>query len=132
MNNGLIEYGIKALIIKDKQFLAVHKRGIKSNKFELPGGRLMFGETAEEAVVREVLEETGLHVLPVSLVDTWNWVSDARQVTGVIYLCTIKAGNDVVLSDEHDEYMWLPFTEESMEKMNKLFAPKLRKWSGIC
>ena len=54
-----IEFAVKALIFNDNSFLAVHKRSAKSEKMELPGGRLQFGETAEETVIREVMEETG-------------------------------------------------------------------------
>ena len=124
----LIEFAVKALIIKDGKFLAVHKRAIKSPGFELPGGRMIFGETAEETVIRETMEETGLHITPILLVDTWNFVSETRQVTGIIYLCALTNGDNVNLSDEHDKYEWLTITEESFKKMNRLFAPQMRRW----
>lgn len=61
---------------------------------ELPGGRMAFGETAEE---------TSFIVEPVKLLDTWNFVATDYQITGVIYLCKIKDRN-LKLSDEHDKY----------------------------
>jgi len=121
-----IQFAVKALIIRDNKFLAL--RDSKYPKFELPGGRMEFGETAEETVIREVMEETCLQITPVSLLDTWNFVREAQQITGVIYLCTLENGGSIVLSDEHDEHKWLPATAESFDKMNRLFAPQMRKW----
>ena len=125
-NNKLIEFAVKALIVNECSFLAL--RDSKHPKYELPGGRMEFSETAEETVIREVMEETGLQIAPISLLDTWNFVSETRQITGIIYLCKIINGDKVNLSDEHDVYEWLPATAESFEKMNRLFAPQMRKW----
>ena len=46
---------------------------IRSDLFgwELPGGTLEAGESSEQAVVREVREETGLEVEPVTHVGDW-------------------------------------------------------------
>lgn len=123
-----IQFAVKGLLIRDGQFLAVHKTAVKSPKFELPGGRMNFGETAEETLRREMLEETGLHVTPLKLVDTWNYVTKSHQVTGIIYLCTAQSGNVVQLSGEHDTYEWLAAQPESFEKMNRLFAPQMSRW----
>ncbi len=54
-----------AVIVKDGRVLMVHERSRRSGGGEwwtLPGGGLEPGETAEEAVRREVFEETGLVV----------------------------------------------------------------------
>ena len=51
-------YGAKAIIIEDNQVLMITK---DSHDYYYPvGGGVMHGETAEEAVVREVFEETGI------------------------------------------------------------------------
>ncbi len=54
-----------ALIEKDGNVLLV-KRGNEPFKdyWTLPGGHIDFGETAEQAVIREVKEETGLTIKP--------------------------------------------------------------------
>ena len=127
-DKNLIEFAVKALILKDNKYLSLHKRSIKSPGFELPGGRMIFGETAEVTIIREVIEETGLKIKPICLVDTWNYVAETRQITGIIYLCALISGDDVTLSEEHDEYEWLPATNVSFDRMNSLFAPQMRKW----
>ena len=128
MDERRIEFAVKALIIKNRKFLAMHQTTIKSPKYELPGGRMQFGETAEETVAREVYEETRLRITPIRLVDTWNFVTDARHITGVIYLCSAKNTKNIVLSDEHDQYEWLSPDAESLEKMQRLFKPQMLRW----
>ena len=124
-----IQFAVKALIFDGDKFLAVHQRTAKSPKFELPGGKLEFGETAEETVIREVLEETGLRITPLKLVDTWNYVTETRQITGIIYLCSAENPTNIILSDEHDQYRWLSTDPESLEKMNRLFKPQMLRWN---
>ena len=128
LSTNKINFAAKALVISDDKFLAVRKKSIASDKFELPGGKMEFGETAEETVVREVLEETGLKIRPVKLLDTWNYVAETFQVTGIIYLC-VTDDNHIVLSDEHECYEWLAAKPESFEKMNRLFRFQMFKWN---
>jgi 8-oxo-dGTP diphosphatase len=66
---------------------------IRSDLFgwELPGGTLEAGESPIQAVVREVREETGLGVEPVSHVG--DWVRRGfRPHTARVYLCRIVGG----------------------------------------
>ena len=55
----------KAIIRKDNKILAI-KRSTKEEVFEklwdIPGGRMNFGEMPKEALIREIHEETGLEV----------------------------------------------------------------------
>ena len=56
--NGILNIRVGAVIMKADKFLMVG-----NNRFDhlySVGGRIHFGETAEEAVVREVYEETGV------------------------------------------------------------------------
>ena len=42
-----------------------------------------FGESDEETITRELLEETGLIVTPIKLLDTWNYVCESYQITAI-------------------------------------------------
>lgn len=56
-DDGILNIRAGAIIMKDGKLLMV---GDDRNYLYSVGGRLKFGETAEEAVVREVFEETGV------------------------------------------------------------------------
>lgn len=56
-DDGILNIRAGAIIMKDGRLLMV---GDERNYLYSVGGRIKFGETAQEAVVREVLEETGV------------------------------------------------------------------------
>lgn len=56
--NQKFNYRVCAMIISGNKILAMHDE--QSPYFYLPGGRVTMGETAEQAVVREVQEELGV------------------------------------------------------------------------
>lgn len=58
MDDGILNIRVGAIIMKNEKFLMV-----ENDRFDhmySVGGRIKFGETAEEAVIREVFEETGV------------------------------------------------------------------------
>ena len=58
-DDGILNVRAGAIIMKDGKLLMV---GNDRDYLYSVGGRVKFGETAEEAVVREVLEETGVQM----------------------------------------------------------------------
>lgn len=56
--DGILNIRVGAIILKDGKVLMVGNE--RADYLYSVGGRIKFGETAEEAVVREVYEETGV------------------------------------------------------------------------
>ena len=76
MNNENREYpdrpfvGVGVIVFRDQEVLLI-RRNKEPNKghWSIPGGRQMIGETLAEAAQRELLEETGVKVERLLLVD---------------------------------------------------------------
>lgn len=105
---------VKALLFNQGKFLLV-KRSDKArgehHYWELPGGRMEFGETPENALQRELMEETGLSVNILCPLQTWSFFREEEtQIVGITLLCKAET-SAVRLSDEHEAYAWIRFDE---------------------
>jgi 8-oxo-dGTP pyrophosphatase MutT (NUDIX family) len=71
---------VAAVIAKDGRYLIVEERAMRSIVLNQPGGHIESGETPEQAVVREVLEETGCTVVCGDLIGIYLWIQpQSRQ-----------------------------------------------------
>ena len=102
----------KAIIFNTKlrKYLILKKSSIEDinpNTFDIPGGRMKFGEDLEEAVVREAKEETGLNITVKQIFNAWTFVKKDKelQLTGIDFLC-ITEQKTVKLSEEHSAFEW--------------------------
>ncbi len=125
-----LQFATKAIVIKDDKVLALYSNTETGTKWwDLPGGRIEFGETPEEGLKREVFEELGREVKILKLIDTWNHMpADNWQIVGVFYLCTIDS-EDIILSDEHDGFEWISITELSKFFTAKTFIERINGWN---
>lgn len=73
----------------------------------LPGGWLKHNESPEVGVVREVFEETGLHVRPVRLLAAAFW---GNSQLDLLYHCTVHGGT-YQSSDETGVHRWVATDE---------------------
>ena len=105
---------VKALLFDQDKFLLV-KRSDKArgehHYWELPGGRMEFGEAPEQALQREIMEETGLSANILCPLQTWSFFREEEtQIVGITFLCKAES-NKVRLSKEHDDFAWIRFDE---------------------
>jgi ADP-ribose pyrophosphatase YjhB (NUDIX family) len=83
--------------------------------WSLPKGHLEAGESAEDAAVREVQEETGIRgrvLAPLGTIDYW-FVADDRRVHKTVHHYLLEAdGGELSDTDvEVDEVAWVPLGE---------------------
>ena len=107
-------------IINDKNevLLQFKRRGFGTGKWNGPGGKVETGETSEQAVRREVKEETGLDIInPIKMAELefyfigkaeWNQSSD-------VYVAKNYSG-EIAASDE-GELKWFKTDEIPYDKM---------------
>jgi 8-oxo-dGTP diphosphatase len=109
--------GVGGVVIQDGRALLI-RRGSEPLKGEwsIPGGMLELGETLVKGVERELLEETGLTVRVIELIEIFERISHAEVSGGsdetharpqyhfVIadYLCKVVSGAPVAGSDVTD------------------------------
>lgn len=80
--------------------------------YEFPRGKCdkPIGESLLSCAKREIKEETGLDVIPVHLIDTFEYIADKGKRKSIChnFLCKMKDEKQKVkLSKEHVDYKWI-------------------------
>ena len=113
--------GIAAVVQReDGRFLLLRRsddRDFAAGVWECVTGRLEQGEGFEDALAREVLEETGLAVRIDRVLSTTHFYrgeeTPENKLIGVVYLSTTDAPDAFVQSEEHVDHSWVS-AEEAM------------------
>lgn len=106
-----------ALIENERGELLVVRRGKEPAKgtLDLPGGFCDCGETAEEGVVREIREETGLEASVVrylfSVPNIYRYEGFDVHTVDMFFLCRAECTKSAKAADDASETMWLPWSE---------------------
>ncbi|MDG6934141.1 MAG: NUDIX domain-containing protein [Nitrososphaerota archaeon] len=100
---GIVKDGKKYLVVKSNRW---------HGKLAIPGGKIDRGESAFDAIQREMMEETGLNIVASDLVYVDGPISSADYIDpGAMFLVSVfrcYAENIViVLNDEASGYEWL-------------------------
>lgn len=93
------------VILKDKQILLIKRKNEPfKGKWALPGGFVEYGEKTEDAVIREVSEETGLKTKIRTLAGVYSDPNrDPRgHIITIIYVLDIVEGNVKAGDDASD------------------------------
>ena len=116
MKERKIKVLVGGLIKKDGKYLMLkrhHKDDVYPGKWEFPSGGIDFGEEVEDALIREVREETGLDISEMKrriigvtkyIIEKEDFIRDSFQINYLIEHIEIE---DIKLSDEHEEFDWV-------------------------
>ena len=113
MKNVRFHITVKGIVVLNNQILLLKRVQPSSDGlgyWELPGGGLEYGETPNQALVRELKEETGLDIIILKPAYTFTKIREDYQTVGIGYLC-IPKNDHVHLSDEHTDYLFASIEE---------------------
>lgn len=127
----MVSYGMKRPIITvgalvcnsrgEALFVFTHKW---KNTYGIPGGKIEYGETARQAVIRELKEETGLTIKPSEIflvqdcIASQEFYKKKSHFILINYLATTKT-KSVTLNNEAQSYLWVKPKEALKLKLNK-------------
>jgi 8-oxo-dGTP diphosphatase len=119
---------VSAAIFRDGRVLIVRRaRPPAHGLYTLPGGGVEIGETLEQALIREVREETALDIAPVGLVGFREAI--ARDGAGrierhfvILPFAARWTGGEILLNEELAEARWLAPAEVSSLKTTEGLA----------
>lgn len=98
----------KYLILKKTQEEA--KNDGSENLYDIPGGRMEYGEDIIDTLVREVFEETGIKLKLNQIEKILNAKSiirkDGLNLVVITYIANVK-NCSVKISSEHSEFYWI-------------------------
>ena len=101
---------VAAVVEHDGKFLLVEERAMGRRVFTQPGGHIEAGETPEEAVVREALEETGCTVACEDLIGVYLWIhpQTRQQFLRIVYAATfVECDESLPLDDGILSRRWM-------------------------
>jgi 8-oxo-dGTP diphosphatase len=93
------------VVVRDGLVALVHRP--RYDDWTLPKGKLDKGESFEEAALREVDEETGLHARLVRELPSVNYEVRGRPKVVRYWLMEVESDEGFVANDEVDEVRWL-------------------------
>ena len=101
-----VRHSARAIIASGGRIAMIHS--LENNYYKLPGGGIEPGESRENALIRETLEETGLHIIPETITEfgyihrirkSWDYEDECFIQNNYYYFCEVT---DEV-SDPHYE-----------------------------
>lgn len=123
---------IKAINENGEKIIFATQRGYGEFKggWEFPGGKIEEGETPQEALKREIMEELDTEITVGELIDTVEYDYPTFHLSMDCFWCEILKGNLVLkeheaakwlTKDSIDSVEWLPADVTLIEKIRQIF-----------
>ena len=117
---------VRAIIRQDEKTLLLKRANGRESilgKFELPGGKLEYGEQPEDALRRYLKDDVGVTIQTAQLFDVLTYIDhDDRdiQYTFILYLVSLANGeNKVTVSLNYSEYVWNKISDINQQEITE-------------
>lgn len=104
---------VSAYVKNDKGEVLLVKTHYRSDTWELPGGQVEIGESLEQALVREVKEETGIKIHPMGI--TGVYYNETSEILTIVFKANHIGGEIKVQPEEIKEAKFVELTHENIE-----------------
>jgi ADP-ribose pyrophosphatase YjhB (NUDIX family) len=135
-NEGVFSYRVAGILIRDGKVLL--QRVINDPAYAFPGGHVNFGETSEQAVIREFKEEIAADIRPIRLLwigeNFFPWGEKNCHQIGLYYLLALGDETQIPLDsifyarDEVErkacqlEFSWVDLTKLKHTELYPIIA----------
>ncbi len=125
------QIAVGAIVLSNGKLLMVQRANEPgAGLWSLPGGRLEQGELLEDAVKREVEEETGIEIEVGGLVGILEVPGDPHYVI-LDYAATASREHPPVPAQDVSEARWVPLEEVARLPCTPRFVETLRGWGVL-
>ena len=102
------------MIIRDGKLLVTQRSELMPHplKWEFPGGKVKVGESPEQCIKREILEELRIRIKVDQLLPSVIHYYEKSTIKLIPFLCSIIRGT--VYLSEHKHYEWVSFSDLDM------------------
>jgi 8-oxo-dGTP diphosphatase len=106
------EVCVGAIAVDNDRLLLVRRgHGAAAGEWSVPGGRVEAGETLVEAVVRELIEETGVEGVCNDLVGWVERIDDDNHYVILDFRVDVLEPGEPVAGDDAVEAAWVPLSD---------------------